>query len=328
MTTWKVLKPEMLLALQDLTDRIRRKKAELDKIRPLPKSVLDRLRHDFYIEWTHHTNAIEGNTLSLNETRVVLEEGLTIGGKTIREHLETISHRKAIEYIETLVHPNYALDIRDILRVHEIVLKPIDEIIAGRIRSGNVRISGANFLPPNAAKVPALLDELAEVMVSMPEDVHPVISAALFHHRFVWIHPFFDGNGRVARLFMNLLLMSRGYPPAIILRQDRKKYYEGLNAANQGDYTRFFRLILQAAERTLNIYLSAGDPAVEYVPIGSIVSEDQVPYNADYIGQLARKGKIDAYKEGKEWYTTSAAIKAYMQKRKRNRKPRTSRSEQ
>lgn len=320
MMKWYTIKQETLDELLLIHERVQVKKERLDKRRPLSPSVLERIKHELYIEWNHHSNAIEGNTLSLNETRIVLEEGLTIGGKSLREHLEIIGHQDAIKYIESLMRPNYILNGKDVLDVHRIVMIKVSEDIAGRIRNGGVRISGANFIPPSAHKVPALFDEMIEYIAHNPDQLDILYLSALFHHRFVWIHPFFDGNGRVARLVMNLLLMSKGYPPAIILKQDRKKYYDALNQANNGDYKKFFQLILQAVERSLDIYLNATPGYDYYEPIANIVKESEVPYGAEYVSLLARQGKIDAYKEGKDWYTSKTAIVEYMKGRKRVRK--------
>ena len=144
--------------------------------------------------------------------------------------------------------------------------------------------------------------------------------ASVFHHKFVWIHPFFDGNGRTVRLAMNLLLMRKGFPPAIILKNDRKKYYDALNQANNGNYQKLILLMSQAIERTLNIYLNAlPDSEYEYSYISDIVSEPNTPYGQEYISLLARQGKIDAYKEGRNWLTTKNAIDNYIENRQRKR---------
>jgi Fic family protein len=144
--------------------------------------------------------------------------------------------------------------------------------------------------------------------------------ATVFYHKLVWIHPFFDGNGRTVRLAMNLLLMRKGFPPAIILKNDRKKYYEALNQANNSKYQKLILLMCQAQERTLNIYLNAlPDNEVEYDTITTIVNEPSTPYGQEYISLLARQGKIDAYKEGCNWLTTKKAIDDYIENRQRKR---------
>jgi Fic family protein len=196
----------------------------------------------------------------------------------------------------------------------------IEDDFAGRIRNGGVRITGANFVPPNATKVSDLLDELIDFINTNPLQMNDIELATVFHHRLVWIHPFFDGNGRTVRLAMNLLLMRKGFPPAIILKNDRKKYYEALNQANQGNYQKLILLMSQALERTLNIYISSlPDNDYDFQGISNIVSEPDSPYGQEYISLLARQGKIDAHKEGRNWFTTKKAIEDYMANRKRMR---------
>jgi Fic family protein len=313
--------------IQDLTglrpfyQRLNEKLHLVKKARPLPPVALNRLRENLAIEWTYNSNSIEGNTLSLRETQLVLQEGITIRGKSLREHFEAINHEKAIEHLYTLVKPSYRLRSIDILTLHGYIMRNIDDDFAGRLRNAGVRITGANFTPPAAAKVPDLLDELVNYINDNPEGLNDMELASLFHHRLVWIHPFFDGNGRTARLAMNLLLLRRGFPPAIILKNDRKKYYDALNQANKGQYAKLALLMVQALERSLNIYLKAM-PGQEddYQSIQTIAEEEAVPYGQEYLSLLARRGKIDAYKEGRNWLTTRKAVRDYMTGRKRDRR--------
>jgi len=307
--------------LQPLIDRLYEKKAKLDESRPLPNSALQRIKTDLSLEWTYNSNSIEGNTLSLRETQMVLQEGITVKGKSLREHFEVYNHEKAIDYLYTLVNHKYVLRSIDILSLHGLVLRSIEDDYAGRLRNGGVRIVGANFSPPNANKVSGLLDELISFVNDNPLGLNDIVLSTIFHHKLVWIHPFFDGNGRTVRLAMNLLLMRKGFPPAIILKNDRKKYYEALNQANKGSYHKLSLLMLQAIERSLNMYINAlpGNSYDDYEPISSIVSEPDVPYGQEYISLLARQGKIDAYKEGRDWLTTKVAVKNYIKNRKRAR---------
>lgn len=301
--------------------RIDSKQSRLAAARPLPAITTKSIKESLSFEWTYNSNSIEGNTLTLHETRIVIEEGITVKGKSLREHLEAVNHQDAIEYVESLAKPDYSLNEKDILEVHELVMDKIEKDFAGRFRNAGVRITGANFTPPNALKISDLVKDLIYWTNNEAGALHPIIKTSVFHHRFVWIHPFFDGNGRTARLLFNLLLMKDGYPPAIILKHDRKKYYEALNKANQGDYSKLILLIMQAAERSLDIYLSHIDNTMEdYQPIASIVAEPEMPYGQEYVSLLARQGKIDAYKEGNVWYTTEDAIKSYIRSRKRNKK--------
>ncbi|TDG35081.1 Fic family protein [Pedobacter changchengzhani] len=307
--------------LQPLIDRLYEKKARLDEARPLPNSAIHRIKQDLTIEWTYNSNSIEGNTLSLKETQMVLQDGMTVKGKSLREHFEVYNHEKAIDYLYGLVNDNYTLRAIDILSLHGLVLRSIEDDYAGRLRNGGVRIMGANFTPPNANKVSDLLDELISFVNNNPMGLNDIVLTTIFHHKLVWIHPFFDGNGRTVRLAMNLLLMRKGFPPAIILKNDRKKYYDALNLANKGSYYKMSLLMLQALERSLNIYVSAmpGKSYDDYEPISAIVAEPDIPYGQEYVSLLARQGKIDAYKEGKDWLTTKDAVKNYIHTRKRKR---------
>lgn len=314
---WKEIKLEDQIIHESLI-RMDSKKNKLTGARPLPKAALQKINEALNIEWTYNSNSIEGNTLTLNETKLVIENGMTIKGKSLREHFEAVNHQEAIEYIYTLSQKKTPLKERDILDTHLLVLDKIEKEFSGRYRNAGVRIGGANFIPPNALKVNDLMQELIQWYNKESEHLHPIVRAAVFHHRFVWIHPFFDGNGRTARLLMNLLLMKEKFPPAIILKNDRKKYYDALNKANQGDYTKLILLVFQAAERTMNIYLSSMDnTSDEYLSITDIVEEPDITYSQEYVSLLARQGKIDAYKEGRVWYSTKNAIQQYIKNRKR-----------
>jgi len=306
---------------QSTFERLYEKLAVLKQSRPLPNIALQKIKESLTIEWTYNSNSIEGNTLTLRETQMVLQEGITIKGKSLREHFEAKNHEKAIDYLYSLVDENYNLRSIDILSLHELVLRMIEDEFAGRIRNGGVRITGANFVPPNANKVSDLLDELIDFVNINPLGLNDIELATVFHHKLVWIHPFFDGNGRTVRLAMNLLLMRKGFTPAIILKNDRKKYYEALNQANSGNYQKLILLMSQALERTLNIYISSlPDNDYDFQEISNIVSEpNELPYGQEYISLLARQGKIDAHKEGRNWFTTKKAIEEYMANRKRMR---------
>jgi Fic family protein len=294
-----------------LMQAVYQKKQRLDAFRPIPHAVLANIKENLNIEWTYNSNHIEGNTLTLQETRMVLEDGITVGGKSLNEHLEIVNHKEAISYVESLASPAYMLTERDVLEVHALVLNKIQKDFAGQFRTAGVRIGGANFIPPNALKVPDLIAELISWENTGSMDI--IEKVTLFHHRFVWIHPFFDGNGRTVRLLMNLLLMKEGFPPAVILGVDRKRYYQALNQANNGNFDKLLFLIAQAVDRSLTIYLnSLQDTTGDFDAISNIVKEPDVPYGQEYISLLARQGKIEAYKEGRVWYTSKRSIDNYL----------------
>lgn len=229
-------------------------KKELDSKRPISKETLRSLEESINLEWTYNSNGIEGNTLTLRETQIVLEE-ITVGGKSIREHLEAINHEKAILYLNDLVKENNPITERNIKSIHQLVLKDIDDENAGRYRRENVTIKGAIHIPPDYLKVPELMGKLV-LNYENCNDFHPIIKAALLHGELIKIHPFIDGNGRTSRLLMNLDLMNHGYNPVIIKKEDRLEYYEALDKAHTtGDYTDFVKLITKLEIVMLRKYL-------------------------------------------------------------------------
>lgn len=315
---WKMIGilPDTIL---EMLQRLDEKQEKVAKSRPLSSIAVQKIKEALNFEWTYNSNSIEGNTLTLQETKMVLEEGMTVKGKSLKEHFEVINHQEAIEYIYDLNRPSHIFSESDILMVHSLVLSKIEKDYAGKFRDGGVRITGANFVPPNALKVYRYLVELIDWVNENSGKLHPLVIATVFHHRFVWVHPFFDGNGRTVRLIFNLLLMKDGFPPAIILKADRKKYYSALNAANNGDYGKLLLIMGQALERSLNIYIGVINPIEDYDSISNIVNDDGVPYGQEYVSLLARRGRIDAYKENGVWYTSREAIAEYRTKRERKR---------
>ena len=219
----RVIKADNLDFIIDLEDNyfneVDKLKKELDSKRPIPKETLRSLEESINLEWTYNSNGIEGNTLTLRETQVVLE-GITVGGKSIKEHLEAINHEKAILYLNDLVKENNPITEWNIKSIHQLVLKDIDDENAGRYRRENVTIKGAIHIPPDYLKVPELMEKLV-LNYENWNDFHPIIQAALLHGELVKIHPFIDGNGRTSRLLMNLDLMNHGYNPVIIKKEDR-----------------------------------------------------------------------------------------------------------
>lgn len=235
-------------------------KERLDQKRPLPQSVIKNLQDVFRIEWIYHSNAIEGNTLTLLETKVVVEEGITIGGKMLREHFEAINHAEAIDYVEEIVSKQESLTERTLKQLHYLIIKNIDNENAGTYRNVNVRISGSQHNPPHFLQIDNDMRELFQWYEENREELHPVELAALFHFKFVYIHPFADGNGRSARLLMNLILMQHGFPPAIIKANpnDRLHYYDCLEKASIDNITSdFIELVATSVESSLKTYLRA-----------------------------------------------------------------------
>lgn len=291
-------------------DRILEKKKRLDAHRPLPASRMRKIQRQMEIEYIYNSNAIEGNTLKLRETQLVLEEGVTIRGKSLREHLEVRNHPKAIEYIESLTHRN--LRAEDILILHRVVMKGIEDD-AGKFRVMEVRIAGADFIPPPAHEVRYLVAELIDWHNQNPDELRPIELASILHHKFASIHPFRDGNGRVARLLMNLTLTRSGYPMTVVLNVDRKKYYDALKKADQGNPGTFVNFVAAAVERSLDLYLRAIEPTESRDKLLTLAEASKgSPYSQEYLSLLSRKRRIAAVKIGRKWMMTRRALEQYL----------------
>ncbi len=236
---------------------IDRLKAILDQHRPLDPAIVRNLREDLVVRWTYHSNAIEGNTLTLRETKVALE-GITVGGKSLREHLEAVNHRDAILLLEDLVQKAEPLDEWTIRSLHHLILKGLDDANAGRYRTINVRIAGASHLPPDHVMVPELMERFITWYREEAMALHPVERAARVHSDFVKIHPFVDGNGRTSRLLMNLELVKAGYPAAVLPVESRLAYYDALDADHaEGRREPFVQMIAHIVRESFQPYYHA-----------------------------------------------------------------------
>ena len=241
-------------------EKLTTKKKLLDKYGPLPGALLDNLDGWFRVELTYTSNAIEGNTLGRRETALVVEKGLTIGGKSLLEHMEAVNHARALDWVKVKVKrgPRSPTE-EDILHIHYLIMKGIDDPNAGRYRVTPVRISGSAAVLPNPRKVPDLMNGLAK-WLKLATGLHPVELAAEAHYRLVTIHPFTDGNGRTARLLMNMVLLMSGYPAAIIRKRDRLAYIDSLEKAQLGgSKDAYMKIVARAVDRSLDIYLKAAE---------------------------------------------------------------------
>lgn len=234
-------------------EELEEKRKILESKKPFSKNTLKSLHENLILEWTYNSNAIEGNTLTLQETKVVME-GITIGGKSLREHFEVINHREAIAYVEEIVRNYEPLSERQIRNIHNLILKNIDADNAGRYRTENVIISGAKHIPPSFLN----LDEEMRSLIDWynNDTCHPIEKAARLHSMFVKIHPFIDGNGRTARLLLNFELMKNGYLPVVIKKENRLDYYVALDKSHTtGDYSDFVKMIEQLGIEIIDFYL-------------------------------------------------------------------------
>jgi Fic family protein len=295
-----------------LMARLTSKKATLDRYRPLSHSTAQRLHDDLRLLLTYHSNAIEGNTLSLRETQIVLEEGVTIDGHPLREYLEATNHAHAFDALSSLI--TQPINIEAILHLHRLVTGHIlDEDQAGHFRRVPVYIRGAKLTPPPARDVPALMQQWVDwVNGKEGQQYEPVTRATIAHHGFEALHAFTDGNGRVGRLLLNLMLMQAGYPPALLLREWRTRYIQALGTADAGNYTSLLGIIGLAVEQSLDLYLQACEAAAaqeEYRTLAELAV--QFSMDADYLGLLARQGRLDAIKRSSRWYATAEAVQRY-----------------
>ena len=229
-------------------------KLKLDSFRPLDLSIVKNLHEDLVLRWTYHSNAIEGNTLTLKETKVALE-GITIGGKTLREHFEAINHKDAILFIEDLAQKEERLSEYSIKQIHSLILKNIDDENKGKYRTTNVIISGAEHKPPQSFEVQSKMEEFIKNYNEKVTKLHPIELASFVHIEFVKIHPFIDGNGRTSRLLMNLELIKAGFPPVVIELEDRLEYYKALDIGHtENDYKPFLELMKKVVEKSFEPY--------------------------------------------------------------------------
>ena len=235
-------------------DKVDELNEKLNSKRPISKETLKSLKESINLEWTYNSNGIEGNTLTLRETQIVLE-GITVGGKSLKEHLEVINHEQAILFLDDLIKDREPVTKWNIKNIHQLVLRKIDDDNAGKYRDENVKIKGAVHIPPDYLIVPELMGKLI-INYKNWKKYHPIIRATLLHGELVKIHPFVDGNGRTSRLVMNLSLMNNGYLPVIIKKEKRLEYYNALDKAHTtGDYTDFVKLVNELEIEMLNKYL-------------------------------------------------------------------------
>lgn len=229
-------------------------KAELKDLRYPQDIHLNKVDEHFALRYTYESNKIEGNTLTLSETMMVVKEGITISGKSVNEHLEAINHSEAIELLFDFVKNKVSFNESLLLQFHGLILRGINRVHAGRYRSVNVRITGAEHIPPEHYMIGPLMESYFSFYRVSQNTLHPVLLAAEMHERLVTIHPFIDGNGRTSRLVMNLILATHGYPMAILKgdQASRLKYFKTLEAVQMdGDPEPFYQLVIDSVQQTI-----------------------------------------------------------------------------
>ncbi|MBK8701040.1 MAG: Fic family protein [Saprospiraceae bacterium] len=237
--------PEDIAVLVTRVDALKKQWQKVKHVKGIRKQKMEEY---FSIQYTYESNRIEGNTLTHGETMLVIKEGITISGKSVNEHLEAINHQEAITLLAELVQKKIAYTPYVLSQLHGLILRGIDRKNAGVCRSVEVSITGSAHVPPQPWHVPKLMEDYFHFYAQNEKQLHPVILAAEMHERLVSIHPFVDGNGRTARLVMNLILLSHGYPIAILKGDpdSRQRYYKALEMAQTEDKPGdFYRLVLE-----------------------------------------------------------------------------------
>ncbi len=246
-------------AIKELLKEVDALKEQLSTLRPLPKEALKKIQDALDIEYTYESNRIEGNTLTLQETALVVNEGVTISGKSMREHLEAINHTEAINYIKDIAKQDIEISERTIKEIHALILHGIDRENAGRYRTVPVMISGSTHMPPQPYLIEKQMEDFMLRFQQMEnEKVHPVLVAAYLHDELVRIHPFIDGNGRTSRLLMNLYLLRNGYIIITLKGSNDAKvnYYMALEKSHTEHLPENFqKLVVEAEITALRKYL-------------------------------------------------------------------------
>jgi Fic family protein len=245
--------------MKDLLKQIDARRDELNRYRPLSAAQLHKIEEALFVEYTYESNRIEGSTLTLQETALVIQKGITVSGKSLREHLEAINHYEAIGFIKSVSGKNESFNERTLKDLHALVLRSIDPANAGRYRTINVRIAGSRHIPADALKVQELMDDYFNFYESQRNLLHPVLLSTSLHEKLVTIHPFIDGNGRTARLIMNLILLQHGYTLVNIAgdNDNRINYYNALEKCQtDAEYDDFIQLVAEAELKSVVSYLS------------------------------------------------------------------------
>jgi Fic family protein len=273
------LKLELEFSKADIIKEVDALKKQVDALRPLPPDIEGRVMQKLRLDWNYHSNAIEGNRLSYGETVAFLMEGITAKGKPLKDHLDIRGHNEAINFLLEIVKDTRLITETDIRNLHKMILvEPYDSPAktaeglptTKRITLGQYKTSpnhvktatGETHYYATPEETPAKMQELMEwyeEVKQRPVDIHPIVIAAQFHHKFVEIHPFDDGNGRLSRILMNLILMRHDYPPVVVKMDNRQNYYALLSRADRGDSWPFVEYIAGLTKNSLQLYLKAAN---------------------------------------------------------------------
>jgi Fic family protein len=300
-----------------------KKKRYEEMIKTLTKNRIKDIEKRMEVEFVYNSNKIEGNTLTHGETGLVLQ-GVTVGRKPlssiIPKSLDDIqaagNHPDAINLIRKLAFDKtYNITEKDIKLIHGPLMKGIISD-AGQYRSDDRVVRGAGFTPPPPFEIKSHITKLVDLINNNPDELTPIELAAQVHYDLAWIHPFSDGNGRMARLLLNFILLRRRYPFTVVQAVERKTYLRTLRHMDtQAEIEPFTMYVARCVEQTLDMFLHE-DEKLELLPLSKL--SKGTPYSADYLSLLARKGRIDAIKKGKTWLTTRKVISSYVSQQEKS----------
>jgi Fic family protein len=295
---------------------------EFAEIRSEDGRIVAKLTKKLRAKYTYHTNSIEGNTLTESETRSFIETGMTISGKSLKDYTEARNIPSALEMLIGMARETKPLlKTSDILDLHALVVKGIEEASPGYFRKGFVRLGNSTYVPPPAYELDLLVKEMVNYVNKNPHELSPCELAFKTHLWFVSIHPFEDGNGRVARLLAGLILMKHKLPPIIVKTEHKKKYLNVLRKTQRKDALKpYYDFMGEEYVATLTEYITAARQAGPEDEIVSL-AEAAKKYKLDvgYLGLLARSGTINAMKNGGRWMVRVKDIENYVSKRRRRR---------
>ena len=312
-----------------IRERILQKRRKLESIGKLGQEKIKEISKRMEVDFVYHSNKIEGSTLSRGETELILR-GMTLGkkgipevlgGKDLGDILAAQNHPDAISLVKKIAFDKtHKVTEDNIKNIHKALMHGVIAS-AGEYRHEDIEVRGAGFTPPPFYDIPEHMQNLITVINENPDELRPVELAAQAHYDFAWIHPFEDGNGRIARLLLNLILVRNKYPFVVIRAVDKPQYLRALRQMDvSGDFKPFLIYISRCVEQTLDLYLISGKAKSEERFLSLSELAKKTPHSAEYWSLLARKGRIDAIKEGKTWKSTKKILQDYLKEQKKRGK--------
>jgi fido (protein-threonine AMPylation protein) len=322
---------------QSIFDTLDRAKAGLTEVGGLPKpEEAQSIWEGIWQEETHHSTAMEGNTMLLSQVKALLEEGRAVGDKGLKEYLEIQAYAEAAHwvYAQAVGIDDWSaqgqINLTELRQIHTLVVEPVwrffpppghkPEEGPGSFRQHDVRPLASGYTPPPWPDVPALVDDWAKYANTRPQQIHPTVHLAEVHALFERIHPFLDGNGRTGRLVLNLMLVRSGYPPAIIYKSDRAKYLKALRRADRdSDPFSLAGLLARAVKHSIDRFVLPGLAGPhKMVPLSALVRPG---LSILALRRAAERGRLRALRKSDQWYSTKQWVEEYKKSRRRGPKP-------